>query len=266
MDKCQKQKECTVVAVAQKKYNLSNIENTQSSDMSNRKKMKIVDITESSSSTAEYEISQHERQKRALQSCKPGNWLVDDAINFFIDHLKKKLNNDRFVIFNSYFWTKLVSSKIENVNSLLDWNDVKTLWKADYWLVPMHMRASHWCLAVVCIEKCYTEKVIYVYIMDSLQRQPIVKICKVLRKFIALTSHQKNTDHKRPSLDVVIRGYQLSVPKQNNGYDCGVFMLQYILKYVINGPIHNDCPDWFQQNSIDQLRQRLYNAIEKHFV
>ena len=203
-------------------------------------------------------------RERALQSCLPEQWLVDDVINFFIFFLNERLEkekDDRFVLFNTYFWNKL--SDPESLDRLTKWKDNKKLWQAEYWLIPVHENKDHWCLCIVSVPKDLTQcKELFIYVLDSLKAQPIRNMCKRLRGFIA-TSWKKNHPDQSCPKHVNLIPCQLQVPMQSNGYDCGVFLLMYIRKYIEN-PISTNCPDWFRQESIKNLRGKLYNAIKQN--
>lgn len=203
-----------------------------------------------------------DRLQRAIDSCKEHHWLVDDAINFYIFHLNRRLKStgdSRFVIFNTYFWSLLSNKK--SIKRLIRWNDNDKLWKADYWLIPAHIDQSHWCLFIFCVpSELHSVKNTPVYILDSLYKQSVRDMCKRIRRFIYI-SWKLNNPGKQLNRDVDLLPRQLHVPVQGNNSDCGVYLLLYIRGFV-KSPIHNHCPNWFSAESVLRLRSRLHSALK----
>lgn len=202
-----------------------------------------------------------DKVQRAIDSCKRGKWLVDDAINFYIFHLNRRLRlegDSRFVIFNTYFWTLLSNKK--SIKRLLRWNDNAKLWKASYWLIPAHIDYSHWCLFIFCVPSdLQSAKDVAVYVLDSLYKQSVYDMCKHIRRFIHI-SWKLNNPGKKLSADAMLQPKQLQVPTQKNNSDCGIYLLLYIRGFV-KCPIDSDHPKWFGREGVISLRDRLRSAL-----
>jgi len=111
--------------------------------------------------------------------------------------------------------------------------------------VPVHL-GTHWCLAVidtVAKEICY---------YDSLLGHN--KHClDCLRKY--LSDEAKNKRNELLDLQLWQEVHKTDIPKQLNGYDCGMFMLLYIDRLVHELPLD------FSQKDVSKYRQRLMLTI-----
>jgi hypothetical protein len=66
--------------------------------------------------------------------------------------------------------------------------------------------------------------------------------------------------------------YILDVPKQNNGTDCGVFLLQYVEQFFIKDPLRSfnfpmkPLNNWFDQGVIEMKRKAISLLIKKCMI
>lgn len=207
----------------------------------------------------------------ALASCLSGEWLNDTAINFFVAALRhslEKKKNERFHVFETFFWNVLQSSQHdqEKMERVMRWASHPKLWEVRYWLIPM-LTQGHWFLGVLQIpyddedDNIQSNSEFYLYILDSLYRQKLDKTYVPLQHFIVRSWSREHPGRTLPTgINLVIR--QLKVPKQQNDFDCGMFLLVYMRKFT-EQPITEHKPDWFNPNCIESLRTMLYAAIEE---
>lgn len=186
--------------------------------------------------------------------------LNDDIINLIIERCwnqvaLEKLNS---VITNTYFFTTVcAANSTKNYSKLLRyqfWNsslrfgdvishdDNQSLNKL---IIPVHINNNHWSLLIYSIpEKTF-------YYLDSLlvasgNNQEDIKLLlpRQLTLFfnVWMELSPKNTDEI--SLEIV------SVPQQNDLFNCGVFMLGFIRFIMSNALAHK--PNWFE--GIDRFK------------
>lgn len=232
-------------------------------DLSERKRKRVFSL-KSISEPKKAKLYEFDRE-RALKSCEPGQWIVEDVVNLWIDTLQKSLDrkgDKRFIIFNSFFWPKL-KDDIKSAARLVKWIK-QELWKAQYWLIPIHSK-DHWFLCVVRLPKdMYSCRKIRVYALDSLKKQPVTDICRIIRHFITASwehAHKANSSEVNHFKQIFLSAKRLRVPKQTNGCDCGFFMLRYIEKFI-GDPIKKHNEKWFEPESVSKLREKLYNVIK----
>lgn len=174
-----------------------------------------------------HENSNIEITKGLLQCLLPGGWLNDEVINLYLELLKEreKREPDKFLkchFFNTFFYKKLY-----NPNTRYDYKAVRrwttqrkigySLMDCDRIFVPIH-KEIHWCLAIIDMK---AKKFQY---LDSL-RGSDAHVLDVLVKYI--TDEAK--DKTGQDLDVSSWETQLveDLPQQENGSDCGMFMIKY---------------------------------------
>lgn len=174
-----------------------------------------------------HENSNIEITKGLLQCLLPGGWLNDEVINLYLELLKEreKREPDKFLkchFFNTFFYKKLY-----NPNTRYDYKAVRrwttqrkigySLMDCDKIFVPIH-KEIHWCLAIIDMK---AKKFQY---LDSL-RGSDAHVLDVLVKYIM----DEAKDKTGQDLDVSSWEIQLveDLPQQENGSDCGMFMIKY---------------------------------------
>ena len=176
--------------------------------------------------------------KQSLDTLKGKNWLDDEVINNYLALLVKK--NSKFGYANSFFYTALSQHNgFADVAQYKIAKDIKNS-KFDDLLIPIHL-TNHWIL--IHVHLVGKEKKIKVY--DSFNvEHPIVanKILEFL-KYLGL------------------KAFKISFakcPQQNNGYDCGVFILAFAECLVNGKPISS-----IKQAIIPEYRKKIHNALTK---
>ncbi|KAL1225292.1 putative ubiquitin-like-specific protease 1B [Cardamine amara subsp. amara] len=174
-----------------------------------------------------HENSNIDIRGETLQCLMPTRWLNDEVINLYLELLKERETRDpqkyfKCHFFNTFFYVKLVSASGYNYEAVRRWTTQRKLGyeliDCDIIFVPIH-GSLHWTLAVINIKE---HKFMY---LDSLNGvNP--KILKALAKY--LVDEVKNKSGKNIDVSSWDFEYVKDLPRQQNGYDCGMFMLKYI--------------------------------------
>ncbi|KAI4364440.1 hypothetical protein MLD38_020532 [Melastoma candidum] len=162
-----------------------------------------------------------------LQCLQPCAWLNDEVINVYFELLKerekrepKKYLNCHF--FNTFFYKKLIGSRNGyDYKSVRRWTSQRklgySLVDCDKIFVPIH-KEIHWCLAV--INKADQK----FQFLDSLGGWD-GQVLKVLaRYFVDEVKDKSGEDIDVSSWD---QEFVEGLPEQENGFDCGMFMIKY---------------------------------------
>ncbi|KDP27803.1 hypothetical protein JCGZ_18883 [Jatropha curcas] len=163
-----------------------------------------------------------------LQCLAPGAWLNDEVINLYFELLKEreKREPEKFLkchFFNTFFYKKLAGGdkKIYDYKAVRRWTTERKLGyfliDCDKIFVPVH-REIHWCLAII---NKRDQKFQY---LDSLKGRDL-RVLENLAKYYV----EEVKDKSKKDIDVSNweREFLEDLPEQQNGYDCGVFMIKY---------------------------------------
>ncbi|CDY09732.1 BnaC07g33290D [Brassica napus] len=164
---------------------------------------------------------------QVLQCLTPSAWLNDEVINVYLELLKEREIREpkkylKCHFFNTFFYKKLVSDSGYNYKAVRRWTTQRKLGYAlidcDMIFVPIH-RSVHWTLAVI---NNRDRKFLY---LDSLNGVDS-KILNALAKYLGDEAKEKS------GKDIDVSSWDMEfvedLPQQQNGYDCGMFMLKYI--------------------------------------
>eukprot|EP00884_Botryococcus_braunii_P022152 jgi/Botrbrau1/8620/Bobra.0196s0017.1 len=196
--------------------------------------------------------------RRLIQCLCPGQWLNDEVMNMYMGLLQERDNRRRAKgekpfchFFNTFFVCKLYQDTDEyNFEGVKGWTRAKKLKLAgqastcvldvDRIMVPVHL-PGHWVSAVIDMaHQC----VIYLDSMGGRERG----IPNALLRWVA----DEHRDKRGIDLDVSQWSIEYkTVPTQRNGYDCGVFALQFLEHESRAAPLH------FAQNDMPYYRMRI---------
>ena len=166
-------------------------------------------------------------------------YLNDIIIDFYLAYLHhRKLDEDdqkRIFIFNSMFYKCLITdpeenskkTELESISNLTRsekrhgrvkrWTKSQNLADKEIVFIPV-CKFSHWILMIVQLSKGK----IALTVMDSIHgenKEAVDAITEYL---------STELDFPRRKIEV----FKPSVPKQGNGTDCGVFLLQFVEKFM----------------------------------
>ncbi|KAL5996132.1 hypothetical protein ACLOJK_026205 [Asimina triloba] len=174
-----------------------------------------------------HESSNIEITREILQCLGPGAWLNDEVINLYLELLKEREKREpkKFLkchFFNTFFYKKLISGRYGyDFKAVRRWTTQKKigygLIECDKIFVPIH-KEVHWCLAIINVKD---EKLQY---LDSLGGRD-VQVLRVLGRYFV--DEVKDKSNKVIDLSSWKQEFVDDLPEQQNGYDCGVFMIKY---------------------------------------
>ncbi|KAG0580836.1 hypothetical protein KC19_4G203600 [Ceratodon purpureus] len=195
-----------------------------------------------------------------LEGLQPTRFLSNNIIDFYIKYLERRLSSEdrnRFYFFNSFFFTKLVgnsgtSTDIEECDVAYDqvrkWTGEENLFEKDFIFIPI-LRSSHWSLIIIChlsgltsspdkskVSPCILH-------LDPIERKH-ESFREQVRSFLyqACSERYQDSNKKDEMLyEVAFRmKYERSkVPQQDNGYDCGLYVLHYVETFLLEATAPN---------------------------
>ncbi|XP_061349211.1 putative ubiquitin-like-specific protease 1B [Gastrolobium bilobum] len=181
-----------------------------------------------------HEKSNIEISGENFQCLRPHAWLNNEVINLYLELLKERERREphKFLnchFFNTFFYIKLINGKNGyDFNSVRRWTSKKKLGyglhECDKIFVPIH-KEIHWCLAVI-----NTKDKKFQY-LDSLKGMD-TQVLKVLARYFV--DEVKDKTGKDIDVSSWEKEFVEDLPEQENGYDCGVFMIKYTDFYSRN--------------------------------
>ncbi|KAF9581238.1 SUMO1 sentrin specific peptidase 1, partial [Lunasporangiospora selenospora] len=158
--------------------------------------------------------------KKDIHTLRPGEWLNDEVINFF-GHLimarsKESATLPKVHVFSTFFYKTLSENGYDKVRR---WTKKVNIFALDYVLIPIHCSGNHWTSAIIDNKN---KRISY---FDSLLgNNP--KCFLILRNYL----EKESLDKRKEPFD--IQGWEnecpKDIPRQQNGYDCGVFTCFFI--------------------------------------
>lgn len=190
--------------------------------------------------------------EKDLRCLEPKNLLNDNIISFYLsyfirDILNKPLLLDKVQVFSTFFFSKLktICSKKLSYDSIERWHKDMNIFEKDFLVLPV-CENDHWYLMIVCYAYNIFEQSLDKYksidTIDPYTKAPVIIVLNSLpgqlphytrplraflyhewRKFRPhLVQKQDATTFDRKELGEVWG----RVPRQNNDYDCGLYLLQ----------------------------------------
>ncbi|XP_012568674.1 probable ubiquitin-like-specific protease 2A isoform X2 [Cicer arietinum] len=197
--------------------------------------------------------------KRDVALLQPETFINDTIIDFYIKYLKNKLTTDeqeRFHFFNSFFFRKLADLD-KDPSSASDgraafqrvrkWTRKVNLFEKDYIVIPINY-SLHWSLIVICHPgevPCFrdeeikeTSKVPCILHMDSLKGSH-KGLKSVFQSYLCEEWKERHSNmvDDFSSKFLQLRFISLELPQQENLYDCGLFLLHYVERFLEEAPI-----------------------------
>ncbi|KAL9251184.1 Ubiquitin-like-specific protease 1D-like protein [Drosera capensis] len=197
-----------------------------------------------------------------LQCLAPEAYLTSPIMNFYIQFLQRPSSpadeaRCSYHFFNTYFYKKLqdaVSYQKNDKEAFFIkfrrwWKGVNIFQKA-YILLPIH-ESLHWSLAIICIPDKEDESGPIVLHLDSL-------------------GYHSNRIWKH--LPRKIERGKITVPQQENDYDCGLFVLYFMERFIEEAPQRLRKHDlamfgrkWFRPEEASSLRGKIKSILVSEF-
>lgn len=192
--------------------------------------------------------------RKDLRTCMPGSWLNDAVINTYLIMLMRAAHRHNF-IFSTYFMSSLYTDdQTYNYDRMRKWKRSQilkgSLFQNEKVLIPIHVNQDHWILAVVDMK----QRKICTY--DSLCATESVYI-DILQRFLSDERKMENGEE----IYWRIESNSRRVPRQDNGYDCGVFLLAFSYLLMNNMSINS-----VSQKDMPDIRQRIVFSISKQKI
>ncbi|KAM3292077.1 hypothetical protein ACQJBY_036163 [Aegilops geniculata] len=175
-----------------------------------------------------HEPSNIEVSREKFRCLRPHGWLNDEVINLYLELLKERGMREpkRFLkchFFNTFFYKKLACGKTGyDYKSVKRWTTSRKLGyeliECDKIFVPVHQNV-HWCLAIINM------KAKTVQYLDSLGGDDL-RVYEMLARYIV--DEVKDKSDKEIDISSWTKESIDCIPLQENGWDCGMFMLKYI--------------------------------------
>ena len=214
-------------------------------------------------------------QRSSMRTLQPGMWLNDEIVHYFYLMLAKRdaelcstTNTDpetttteklRSHFFKSFFITKLLNEGSATNDGEYEYRNVKSwsqkvpgedIFALDKIFVPINIGNMHWISAVIFMQKKRIE------MFDSLGSNG-KRYLEVLFQYLQ-DEHLDKKNTCLPDLEKwKLVQTQPETPRQNNGYDCGIFACFFADFLSI------DLPLTFDQSHIDRIRERVALSIMK---
>ncbi|XP_066329055.1 probable ubiquitin-like-specific protease 2A isoform X3 [Miscanthus floridulus] len=215
-----------------------------------------------------------------IKCLDPGVYLSSPVINFYIQYIKRNRLctedfRDKFYIFNTYFYGKLEEALYcpDEFSKLRRWwKGVNILNKA-YIILPIHGTA-HWSLVIICIPAKESISGPIILHLDSLAMHPSTKILNTVERYLEKEWRQLSSilGTTWEDLKSNIHKESVEVPRQNNEYDCGIFMLYYIERFIEEAPERFTIDkldmfdrSWFKPEEASDLRRRIRELLLEEF-
>lgn len=222
-----------------------------------------------------------------IKCLDPGVYLSSPVINYYIQYIKRtKLCNedcrDKFHIFNTYFYSKLREALLGKgeFSKFRRWWKGVNIFQRGYVILPIHGTA-HWSLIIICIPAKESNSGPVMLHLDSLGMHPSAEIFDIVARFLeAEWCHLRKNPPPDISISETIWEYlprnihkeKVQVPQQNNEYDCGIFMLYYIERFIREAPerftrdkLGMFSCSWFKSEDASELRQRIRELLLEEF-
>ncbi|XP_073108722.1 ubiquitin-like-specific protease 1D isoform X2 [Elaeis guineensis] len=247
-----------------------------------------------------------------IKCLNPESYLSSPIMNFYIQYLQRSLSHlgrpsSDYYIFNTYFYKKLeeaVSSKVclsrahgnddDSVQFILAKGDhiscflkLRRWWKGvdifrkAYIFLPVH-GDLHWSLVIICIPSKEDESGPIILHFDSLGLHPSSQIFDTIGSY--LKEEWNYVNQNAPPSDLAfsdwiwrhlpcrIQKERVKVPQQKNEYDCGLFVLYFMERFIREAPKRLRKEDldrfdrkWFKPEEASGLRERVQKLLLEEF-
>ncbi|KAI3502409.1 hypothetical protein L1887_30461 [Cichorium endivia] len=224
----------------------------------------------------------------ADMSClAPEACLSSTIMNFYIRYLQQPISASEtetchYHFFNTYFYNKLekLSYKEDSFLKFRKWWKGVNIFEKAYILLPIHENA-HWSLVIICFPTNEEELGPILLHLDSLGLHNSKSLFENIKRFLkeewSYLRKSEPLDVPIPdeiweNLDSKMDHKRVTVPQQMNDYDCGLFVLLYMERFIKEAPkrlkkkhLSMFGKQWFQPEEASDLRVRVHNLLVEEF-
>ncbi|CAL4947543.1 unnamed protein product [Urochloa decumbens] len=217
-----------------------------------------------------------------MKCLQPEEYLKSPVINFFLQYLKNSRSRRDLYMFNTYFYSKLeealsaLGDRDTQFSKLRRWWRSVDIFKKAYIILPIN-ETIHWSLIVVCMPAKGKDSGPIILHLDSLGLHNSQKLFDTVVRYLEAEWRylQKDSSYDIPFSEKIwkrllrnIKREKVEVPRQRNEYDCGLFMLYYIDKFIQEAPERLTKENlgmfgrkWFNHEEASQLRQGIQACL-----
>ncbi|XP_008787948.2 ubiquitin-like-specific protease 1D isoform X2 [Phoenix dactylifera] len=227
-----------------------------------------------------------------LKCLEPESYLSSPIMNFYIQYLQRPVSpmgrpRGEYYFFNTYFYRKLeeaLSCKGDRNSCFLKlrrwWKGVNIFQKA-YIFLPIH-GDWHWSLVIISIPAKEDESGPIILHLDSLGIHSSNSVFDVVGRYLKEEWNYINQNAYPPDVPISERIWKylprriekkkINVPQQKNEYDCGLFVLYFMERFIEEAPERLRKKDlamfgrkWFQPEDASGLRKRIRDLLLEVF-
>ncbi|KAJ6803361.1 ubiquitin-like-specific protease 1D [Iris pallida] len=227
-----------------------------------------------------------------IECLDPGAYLSSRVMNFYVQYLQRSLSptdkrREEYYIFNTFFYSKLEEAVTYKGDRSTAFSKLRRWWKGmdifqkAYILLPIY-RDKHWSLVIICMPGKEDESGPIVLHLDSLGLHASSHIFSVVSSYLkeewnyvnenALPSELPLSERIWTHLPRRIEKEKIMVPQQQNDYDCGIFVLYFMERFIGEAPKRLRKTDltmfgrnWFKPEEASGLRQKIRDLLVKEF-
>ncbi|CAN0924020.1 Ubiquitin-like-specific protease 1D [Linum grandiflorum] len=230
-----------------------------------------------------------------IRCLAPESLVKSPVINFYIRYLElhvipTKKSALNYHIFNTYFYSKLKQELSKKGNEkekeslfirFRKWWKGVNLFEKAYVLIPIH-EDNHWSLVIICFPEKEDKSELILLHLDSLKLHrsrdifDVIKSClreewKCLHKDVAPNDLQMSENRILNRLPNIC-SRSVEVPQQGNEYDCGIFVLCFMERFIEEAPERLKRQDlslfsqrWFNTKEATRLRYKIREMLKTEF-
>lgn len=195
--------------------------------------------------------------KSDMERLEPEGELNDTLIDFYCTYLSTEVQDNEFFFCTTFLTKAVLSGDRDKVARLT--RSLGGVGSKSFVVMPINLLA-HWTVAIVCLKADVFADISTPCILffDSLGGTEIG--FDPIRRWLAdMTSATHNCG--AATMPVRVVGH---LPRQENGTDCGVFVLQYIECFITRRPrtLSEIKEHWFSKAEIPEKRAYIRRVIE----
>ncbi|KAI4975258.1 hypothetical protein ZWY2020_048865 [Hordeum vulgare] len=226
-----------------------------------------------------------------IKCLEPESLLSSPIMNFYIMYLQGPMSSintqrDKYHIFNTYFFKKLeaLKSKEDKCSYFLNlrrwWKGID-IFQMPYILFPVHAD-THWSLVIICMPAKEDLSGPIILHLDSLKFHSSRLIFSVVERFLKQEWNYLKENGSLAecpiretvwkSLPRKIEKKSIAVPQQENEFDCGLFVLYYMQRFIEEAPerlrkknLSMFGKTWFQPEEASALRKKMKTLLHQLF-
>lgn len=227
-----------------------------------------------------------------MESLAPEAYLSSTIMNFYIRHLQQRkapADGERcdYHFFNTYFYSKLKEAVFSKQNEkeasffkLRRWWKGVNIFEKAYIFLPIY-ESHHWSLVIICIPDKEDQLGPIILHLDSLRLHSSSSLFGTMKKFLieewkflrqGVVADYPFADKIWENLPQRIDDNIIPVPQQGNDYDCGLFVLFFMERFIAE--VHERLKKkdltmfgrkWFKPEEASRMRRIIRDILEEKF-